>query len=252
MIRRNPCIPIDVLENELRTKYQVEVHMHRLYRAKQAALGSLKEDHARCYVWCAHAWDIEVKCDHATNNLSEAFNSWIGKLRNQHVLTLLENLPRKVIKRMHKRITECIHWSTELPPVVHRTLEKLRQEGRFLMILSLRFLMILARNGLLILDTILVAVVHGNLVVCHLTWPEIPNDKILPPIVKTKPRRPKVKRRREQGEFASSKVVQCTGCRGLGHNIRSCKKKSKGRSKPNKKKVLTVLMLAGRGNAQHI
>ncbi|KAK3223223.1 hypothetical protein Dsin_010260 [Dipteronia sinensis] len=127
-IRRNPGIPIDMLENELRTKYQMEVHRHRLYRAKQAALGSLKEDHARCYgmmrqsinlwdhneamtaikkldvkafqwfsdidtkVWCAHAWDIEVKCDHATNNLSEAFNSWIGKLRNQPVLTLLENL----------------------------------------------------------------------------------------------------------------------------------------------------------------
>ncbi|KAK4842298.1 hypothetical protein QYF36_019326 [Acer negundo] len=68
------------------------------------------------------------------------------------------------------------------------------------------------------------------------TWSEIPNDKILPPIVKTKPGRPKVKMRREQGESADNKVVRCTGCCGLGHNIRSCKKKSEGSNKPNKKK----------------
>ncbi|KAK3223222.1 hypothetical protein Dsin_010247 [Dipteronia sinensis] len=52
------------------------------------------------------------------------------------------------------------------------------------------------------------------------TWPEIPNDKILHLIMKTKLGKPKVKRRREQGESAISKVVRCTGCRGLGHNIR--------------------------------
>ncbi|KAK3218847.1 hypothetical protein Dsin_012817 [Dipteronia sinensis] len=39
------------------------------------------------------------------------------------------------MKRMHKRRTECTRWSTDLPPVVHRTLEKLKQEGRSMQVL---------------------------------------------------------------------------------------------------------------------
>ncbi|KAK1550055.1 hypothetical protein Q3G72_012922 [Acer saccharum] len=235
-----------------------EYPVQRMGRGLNGSEFKLLPDDIDSKVWCAHTWDTEVKCDHATNNLSEAFNSWIGKLRNQPVLTLLENLRRKVMKRMHKMRTECTRWSTKLPPVVHRTLEKLRQEGRSMQVLSandfeFEILDEFGMKWLLILDTILMAMVHGNLVtyqpVIHpipdqRTWPEIPNDKKFPPIAKTKPGQPKVKRRREQGESVGSKVVRCTGCRGLGHNIRSCKKKSESSSKPNKKK--------GRHTTQHV
>ncbi|KAL5857606.1 hypothetical protein ACOSQ3_005064 [Xanthoceras sorbifolium] len=53
--------------------------------------------------WCMHAFDKHVKSGHTTNNIIEAFNSWVDKYRSMPALLLLENIRRKMVKRIHMR-----------------------------------------------------------------------------------------------------------------------------------------------------
>ncbi|KAL5816218.1 hypothetical protein ACOSQ3_024596 [Xanthoceras sorbifolium] len=51
-----------------------------------------------------------------TNNISECFNCWIDKFKEKPALTLLENLSRAFMKRIHKRHKEAKKWKIEIPP----------------------------------------------------------------------------------------------------------------------------------------
>ena len=53
--------------------------------------------------WARHAFSTEMKCDHVSNNFIESFNAWIGHLRGQPVLTLIDGLRKKFMKKLHKR-----------------------------------------------------------------------------------------------------------------------------------------------------
>ena len=58
-------------------------------------------------------------------------------------------------------------------------------------------------------------------------WSEVDFDYVTAPIIKRKPGRPKVLRRREADEPAKEKrssTVKCGICKTIGHNRRSCSK----------------------------
>ena len=58
-------------------------------------------------------------------------------------------------------------------------------------------------------------------------WPKVDFDHVMAPIIKRKPRRPKVLKRREADELAKEKMsstVKCGICKAIGHNRRSCPK----------------------------
>ncbi|KAK3205225.1 hypothetical protein Dsin_019271 [Dipteronia sinensis] len=47
--------------------------------------------------WARHAFQLFIKADHISNNMSECFNSWIREDKDKPVLQLLENLRRKIM-----------------------------------------------------------------------------------------------------------------------------------------------------------
>ncbi|KAH9686718.1 SWIM-type domain-containing protein [Citrus sinensis] len=85
--------------------------------------------------WARHAFPDDVKVDHVTNNLTESWNSWLNEYRDKPVLTLMEFIRKKVMKRLYKRHSDARKWIGKLPPTVRRKLNVSRQEGRYVRVL---------------------------------------------------------------------------------------------------------------------
>ncbi|ESR54253.1 hypothetical protein CICLE_v10023995mg [Citrus x clementina] len=85
--------------------------------------------------WARHAFPDDVKVDHVTNNLTESWNSWLNEYRDKPVLTLMEFIQKKVMKRLYKRHSDARKWIGKLPPTVRRKLIVSRQEGRYVRVL---------------------------------------------------------------------------------------------------------------------
>ncbi|KAL4586837.1 hypothetical protein LXL04_011482 [Taraxacum kok-saghyz] len=54
-------------------------------------------------IWSRSKFGTTSKCAYNTNNISESFNSWIGVLRYQPVLDLLDGIREKIMKRLNKK-----------------------------------------------------------------------------------------------------------------------------------------------------
>ena len=80
--------------------------------------------------WSVHLYDESVKSDHTSNNMTESFNAWLGKHRSKPVLTLLENIRRKVMRRIHRRHEKAVGWTFNVPPTVRKRLEVNKKESR--------------------------------------------------------------------------------------------------------------------------
>ncbi|KAK9177079.1 hypothetical protein WN944_029100 [Citrus x changshan-huyou] len=85
--------------------------------------------------WARHAFPDDVKVDHVTNNLNESWNSWLNEYKDNPVLTLMEFIRKKVMKRLYKRHSDARKWIGKLPPTVRRKLNVSRQEGRYVRVL---------------------------------------------------------------------------------------------------------------------
>ncbi|KAK1567467.1 hypothetical protein Q3G72_012562 [Acer saccharum] len=77
-----------------------------------------------------HAFDPYICTDHVTNNITECWNGVINKFRRQSVLTMLESIRRKLMKKLEKRRTKAHAWKTKLPPVIHRKIKTLQEKAR--------------------------------------------------------------------------------------------------------------------------
>ena len=53
--------------------------------------------------WSRHAFDNNCKSDHCTNNVTESFNAWVGVQRKMPILTMLEWIRKKLMKRLINR-----------------------------------------------------------------------------------------------------------------------------------------------------
>ena len=80
--------------------------------------------------WSVHLYDESVKSDHTSNNMTESFNAWLGKHRSKPVLTLLENIRRKVMRRIHRRHEKAVGWTFNVPSTVRKRLEVNKKESR--------------------------------------------------------------------------------------------------------------------------
>ncbi|XP_027118659.1 uncharacterized protein [Coffea arabica] len=74
--------------------------------------------------WARHAFSTDMKCDHVTNNFTESFNAWIGDLRCQPILTLVEGLRKKIMKKLHKKYQKACTWTSAIPKNI---IEKLKE-----------------------------------------------------------------------------------------------------------------------------
>ncbi|XP_073053773.1 uncharacterized protein [Primulina eburnea] len=80
--------------------------------------------------WSRHAFDIHVKNDHVTNNMSESFNSELKVMRQNPILTLLEHIRRKLMKRFCERQQNAMTWNSIVPPKVESKLSRNFRESR--------------------------------------------------------------------------------------------------------------------------
>ena len=82
--------------------------------------------------WSRHAFEPSIKCDHVTNNMTEAFNSLLGEYRVRTYLSLLEYIRRLVMTRFQQRKEDCSRWKSEFPPTVNKKIVKASLESRVL------------------------------------------------------------------------------------------------------------------------
>ncbi|TXG60945.1 hypothetical protein EZV62_012308 [Acer yangbiense] len=82
--------------------------------------------------WAVHAFDSVCKSEHNTNNVVEAFNGWMNKHRALPMLTMMERVRRKFMKRIQDRYEAAILWESNIPPVTNQKLQKAQQKWRYL------------------------------------------------------------------------------------------------------------------------
>nr|XP_043619629.1 uncharacterized protein LOC122591424 [Erigeron canadensis] len=88
--------------------------MKQIVGLRENAITYLTQNHNK--IWSRSKFGTISKCDYITNNISEAFNSWIGKLRYKPVLDLLDSIREKMIKRFDKKIRIVKKWNGTLVP----------------------------------------------------------------------------------------------------------------------------------------
>ena len=86
--------------------------------------------------WCRWAYDQVIRCDHVTNNMTEAFNSMLGSHRASSYLDLLEFIRRMVMRKFQDRKEECGAWNSVLPPRVNARMLKNGKESRLLTMIA--------------------------------------------------------------------------------------------------------------------
>nr|KAJ0184950.1 hypothetical protein LSAT_V11C900501820 [Lactuca sativa] len=68
-------------------------------------------------IWSRSKFGTTSKCDYITNNISETFNSWIGKLCYKPVCDLLDAIREKIMKRFDKKRNLVNTWNGTLVPI---------------------------------------------------------------------------------------------------------------------------------------
>ncbi|XP_023748515.1 uncharacterized protein LOC111896760 [Lactuca sativa] len=68
-------------------------------------------------IWTRSKFGTTSICDYITNNISETFNSWIGKLCYKLVLDLLDAIREKITKRFDKKNNLVNTWNNALNPI---------------------------------------------------------------------------------------------------------------------------------------
>ncbi|KAI3795072.1 hypothetical protein L1987_37716 [Smallanthus sonchifolius] len=90
---------------------------------RKDALTYIIENHKK--IWSRCKFGTTSKCDYITNNISEAFNSWVGELRYQPVLDLLDSIREKIMVRFDKKRRILQKWKGTLVPNTKSYLNKI-------------------------------------------------------------------------------------------------------------------------------
>ncbi|KAH9797267.1 SWIM-type domain-containing protein [Citrus sinensis] len=102
--------------------------MEKVRAVDPACYETLRRIHPR--FWSRHAFDRVSKSDHCTNNMTESFNAWIGVHRKLPLLTLLEFIRKKMMKRMINRRRKAEAWGSEIARKVYGKMQKNLQLSR--------------------------------------------------------------------------------------------------------------------------
>ncbi|XP_059650104.1 uncharacterized protein LOC132295849 [Cornus florida] len=82
------------------------------------------------YKWSRHAFSDQVKSNHVTNNFSESFNNWVGKLRYKHILVLLDGSRSKLMSRLLMGAEKASTWVGLVTLNIREKFNKLIDESR--------------------------------------------------------------------------------------------------------------------------
>ncbi|KAK3228568.1 hypothetical protein Dsin_000449 [Dipteronia sinensis] len=193
-----------------------------------------------------HTFDNSIKCDHMTNNMTEAFNIMFKYFRSRTYLGLMEYIRRMVMNRFQLRKEECSRWGNGIPLAVNKKIKDNSVECRILRTLHSgegKYEMLglnraytanlndkTCEGGQWQVNRVPCYHAFGCYMIHHIldlcVWGDHEGAPIEPPPLKRKPRRPKLLRKRESAEkpkAVRSGSVVCGKCRQPGHNSRICK-----------------------------
>ncbi|GJV68193.1 pentatricopeptide repeat-containing protein [Tanacetum coccineum] len=209
-----------------------------------------------------------INCEAVKNGFSECFNDVLVSLRHKPIITMLESMRVLAMERMHTIRLIMEKWRGEICPKIQAILEHTKDQQRFWHVIP----------GLLCVHAVacifkLNKLVEPYVPSCFNTetfglaynqfmkpvegitfWPDCSNlSRILGPIPKKMPGRPKKKRIRASHENKSSTKISragipmtCQNCGEPGHNKKGCKNptipkppKEKGKAGRPKKIVPT-------------
>ncbi|KAK2634600.1 hypothetical protein Ddye_029392 [Dipteronia dyeriana] len=210
--------------------------------------------------WARHGFDINIKSDHITTNMSECFNSWIKDKRDKPVLQLLEHLRRKIMVRFCEKWDKVEKLNDSITPYARETLVTNEYEARKLQVIHGRgewygtiekygkkFLVNVSNvtcdcgmwqiSGLPSWRT----AYSGNInpMPEESMWLEIRSEINKPPIKRTKVDIPKKNIRRAIDEPCAPDATfskRCSTCLEIGHNSRTCPTKENGKQSTSKGK----------------
>ncbi|XP_049349780.1 uncharacterized protein LOC125814364 [Solanum verrucosum] len=214
-------------------------------------------------------------CDSVDNNMAESFNSWILGPRHKTIITMLEEIRIKVMRRIGQLREFCDTWITNISPMALKVLTEnttksmkcnIEWNGEYgfevknswdnTFVVNLGNQTCTCRSWMLrgIPCCHVIAALHFRKLepinyVAHWysketylkvyshyiqpvtnmkMWPQSANSSVIPPVIKTLPRRPRKCRRKEQNENKTGKLskrgveMTCSLCHAKGHNKRGC------------------------------
>ncbi|XP_049391421.1 uncharacterized protein LOC125855738 [Solanum stenotomum] len=89
-------------------------------------LGNNKVDHLLYYNperWSKLYFNFTSKCDVVDNNMAECFNSWILAARHKTIITMLEEIRVKMMKRIGQMREFCNTWICDISPMTMKVLQ---------------------------------------------------------------------------------------------------------------------------------
>lgn len=96
------------------------------------AMQAIKDLNNDAFIWLQkvpvegrsrHAFDGRIRSDHITNNMTESFNNWLGNLRSQPILTMLEGIRCKLMGKFQTRYQKAMQWKSNVTLNVKKQLE---------------------------------------------------------------------------------------------------------------------------------
>ncbi|KAK2662829.1 hypothetical protein Ddye_001403 [Dipteronia dyeriana] len=86
--------------------------------------------------WSRFDYDQTIRCDHVTNNMTEAFNRMLGSYRTASYLEFLEFIRRMIMTKFQEIKEECEVWNSVLPPTMNAKILKHGRESRLFTIIA--------------------------------------------------------------------------------------------------------------------
>ncbi|GJR84523.1 uncharacterized protein Tco_0155308 [Tanacetum coccineum] len=124
-----------VISSDMQKGLEVAIMQHERLLKEMASVNEdavkyLTINHNK--LWSRSKFGTTCKCDYMTNNISEAFNSWVGTFRYQPVLDLLDNIREKILKRLDKKRRIVKKWNVTLVPMAKSYLRSISKASKLI------------------------------------------------------------------------------------------------------------------------
>ncbi|KAH0752054.1 hypothetical protein KY285_005202 [Solanum tuberosum] len=170
----------------------------------------------RCARWSKLYFNFTSKCDVVDNNMAECFNSWILAARHKTIITMLEEIRVKMMKRIGQMREFCNTWICDISPMAMKVLQDNTTKS---MKCSIGWKSNTGETYMKTYNYFIQLVMNLKML------PESQNISVIPPHLRKMPGRPGKKRKKEQGETSKTGKLpkrgikmSCNNCHNKGHN----------------------------------
>lgn len=111
-------------------EFMFEKGMEKLRKLSNEAADWLLDTERPKSMWARHTIDPECKSDHVTNNVTEAFNSWLGNDRKKTILSMIESITCRLMSIFQNRYEKGCAFDNIITPKIRKVIDTTVQDGR--------------------------------------------------------------------------------------------------------------------------